>query len=641
MDLPNTNSNILPTRISNGNRNSYPDSDLNRSSTVHNPNQIPNAKANANPFSDPTLPQPNPQLQTDLLTVSRSGTTLVTNITKYLSTLPHPIEIVEELVAVCAVTASLLLSLNSALARFPHLNLSSTHSFIAPLCHDILFAFKLLADRVQESKRLRVFEPNSVGLVRLPRSAWILVLGTEAKVAALRSRLYVEKYRVRVLIEAVTWEGLRALGVGRRSKREEDELRSLRRMVPLIAERLVGVQRDYKPRLMRLAGLVVDEGLVIPEAVGRMVGMKTVVVPAIAVKAPAQAPVLTPNQVVQAKVEVKREITQETCNEKDALRSSNSSNSLGPTSTPSRSAFPLPLPLPPPKPPKLTSTSAPMKSDTIHETWFLCCSRPKKDLKSRTSILGIPLLSTHTYSPPTYYVKPSFSSPSETASLLKSCCQATAASASPAEHIAHLRHTVLSMPQDAQWEIQKLVEARERACSSEKVRRSWEVVGLMERNCEDQGGKWLRMKSEKKIVEWVLVLKGQTEDYKERVLPGKHDNAWKDLDQAASASPTAGNANAQQAHRTVPGPVQQQQGTVIRHVENRRVLSPEEAEVKMREIISDLFIRNEEETDLDSEDDEEGDEESDEDGDENESEIEDEDASELENENQQNAKGRD
>ncbi|KAH9205157.1 hypothetical protein DL95DRAFT_397928, partial [Leptodontidium sp. 2 PMI_412] len=195
MDLPNTNTNIIPTQISNGNGTSNPasNSDPNRS-TAHD--LIPNP----NPFSDPTLQQPH----TDVIAVSRSGTTLVTNITKYLSTLPHPIEIVEELVAVCAVTASLLLSLNSAILRFPHLNLSPTNSFIAPLCHDILFAYKLLGERVQEAKRMRVFEPNDVGLVRLPRSAWTLVLGTEAKVAALRSRLYVEKYRVRVLIDAVT-----------------------------------------------------------------------------------------------------------------------------------------------------------------------------------------------------------------------------------------------------------------------------------------------------------------------------------------------------------------------------------------------------------------------------------------------------
>jgi hypothetical protein len=46
---------------------------------------------------------------------SQTGQLLVTNTTKYLSTLPHPIEIIEELVAVCAVTSSLLNTLSSAL----------------------------------------------------------------------------------------------------------------------------------------------------------------------------------------------------------------------------------------------------------------------------------------------------------------------------------------------------------------------------------------------------------------------------------------------------------------------------------------------------------------------------------------------
>ncbi|KAL2060236.1 hypothetical protein VTL71DRAFT_9631 [Oculimacula yallundae] len=65
------------------------------------PTQSPKSSPPSNPnlFSDPAFPS------SDLLSVSQTGTLLVANITKYLSTLPHAIEIVEELVAVTAVTS--------------------------------------------------------------------------------------------------------------------------------------------------------------------------------------------------------------------------------------------------------------------------------------------------------------------------------------------------------------------------------------------------------------------------------------------------------------------------------------------------------------------------------------------------------
>lgn len=563
MDLPSTNTNNIP--------NTNSEKDANQSAS-QKPIAVPTPIINShpNPFSDPSHQQP------DLISVSRNGTTLVTNITKYLSTLPHPIEVVEELVAVCAVTSSLLTSLNSTLLRFPHLNLSATKSFIAPLCHDILFAFKLLGDRVQEAKRMRVFEPNDVGLVRLPRCAWTLVLGTEAKVAALRSRLYVEKYRVRVLIEAVAYEGLRCLEG--KSRREEDELRSLRRMLPLVAERLVGVQRDYKPRLMRLNGEIVDETMVMPEAIVRVAPTKTVAVPADVT--PASVPI--PAQVAQPKVEA----LQDPCSEKLALKASASTHSLA-----------------------STSSSVTVHDDSILETWLLRCNRPKKDLKSRTSIFGIPLLSTHTYSNTSHYVKPLPSTPSETTTLLQTC----RGMQSPSEHLTALRLTVLKMDDDAQWEIQKLIEAREKACSSDKVSRKWEVVGLMERNRRKLSpgkgdAKWWKLRGKKeRVTEWVLVLRGETSDREKRVVPEKHENAWKVVDapvkKVAVVLPPATPAAVQVQKPVVPVQ-QQQQGTILRHVENRRVLSVEEAEVKMREIVADLFIQNEdedEETDYEDE----------------------------------------
>jgi hypothetical protein len=189
-----------------------------------------------------------------ILAVAQLGTTLVTNTTKYLSTLPHPIEVLEELIAVIAVTSNLLTSLNSTLLRFPTLSasLSPEYSFVGPLCEDVKKAFKELDERVSEARQLRVFEPNDVGLVRLPRNAWVLVMRGEQRAASLRSRLYVEKYRVRVLIEAVCWVGLH--GKAGLSEVEVQELNVLKHMLPLVAERLVGLQKDYVPRLKALMG---------------------------------------------------------------------------------------------------------------------------------------------------------------------------------------------------------------------------------------------------------------------------------------------------------------------------------------------------------------------------------------------------
>jgi hypothetical protein len=90
-------------------------------------------------------------------------------------------------------------------------------------------------------------EPNDVGLVRLPKNAWCLVIKGEHRAAYLRSRLYVEKYRVRVLIDAVCWVGLH--GKECLSEEEKGELKVLGDMLPLIAERWVGVLMDYVPRL--------------------------------------------------------------------------------------------------------------------------------------------------------------------------------------------------------------------------------------------------------------------------------------------------------------------------------------------------------------------------------------------------------
>jgi len=187
------------------------------------------------------MASPNP-----ILAVANKGTHLVTTTTQYLSTLPQQIDAVEDLISITAVTSSLLVSLSSSLTRFPSLIPSHTKSLIVPLCVDISRALSELDFKIQDAKTMKVFEKNECGLVRAPRFAWCDVCGGPREAGRLRGRLGVQKYRVRVLVDAVCWEGLRRM---ERSVEEEREWGALRGMVPLLAERLVGVWKDYMPRL--------------------------------------------------------------------------------------------------------------------------------------------------------------------------------------------------------------------------------------------------------------------------------------------------------------------------------------------------------------------------------------------------------
>lgn len=190
-----------------------------------------------------------------LTDISNKGIQLIAHITKYLSTLAHPIDVIEELIAVISVTSNLLTTLDSTISRFQS-TITPRASFVKLLCHDISIGFSMFAQKVNEAQRLGVFEINNVGLVRVPRNAWAYVMGGELRMAQFRSRLYVEKYRVRVLIDAVAWQGLRAIGPLCRTAQEERELNNLTKMLPLVAERLMGVWKDYKPRIENVGGRV-------------------------------------------------------------------------------------------------------------------------------------------------------------------------------------------------------------------------------------------------------------------------------------------------------------------------------------------------------------------------------------------------
>ncbi|KAN0122658.1 hypothetical protein V8E51_000984 [Hyaloscypha variabilis] len=482
----------------------------------------------------------------DILLIAHLGTALVANTTKYLSTLPHPIECLEELVSVVAVTSTLLTSLNSSLLRFPGLaaSLSPKHSFVGPLCEDVKKAFRELEEKVLEAKGLRIFEPNDVGLVRLPRNAWVLVMRGEQRAASLRSRLYVEKYRVRVLIEAVCWVGLNAKGA--LNEQEAMELKGLRSMLPLIAERLVGVQKDYVPRLKALTGVEEkEEERPVPVAVSVVEEKKEMFK---AFKTPEPSLLKMP------------------MSGKLSIHSTASTDSLASTSS--------------------SSSSATAFDDSIQELWLLRRNEAKRTLKHTRSFLGLKWFWQHLHEPATFYVKPLPSCASDISSLRAEA----RGSSSDMQHLSQLRKKILKMPDDAQWEIQKLVEARERASSGENVRREWEVVAFVERprrKISPQEGKWWEVGRKKGLVEWVLVLRGETVDRKMRVLPVKHEDPWNTklkLKQAVPATPAPVVAVPAQIR-----PRTQVPAAVLRHVENRRAMTADEAEKKMDEIVGDLF----------------------------------------------------
>jgi hypothetical protein len=507
-----------------------------------------------------------------ILAVSHLGTTLVANTTKYLSTLPHPIEILEELIAVVAVTSNLLTALNAAFARFPALSVHTSPKcpFVGPLCDDVRKAFRELEERVAEAKGLRVFEPNDVGLVRLPRNAWVLVMRGEQRAASLRSRLYVEKYRVRVLIEAVCWVGLN--GKTGLSEQEMQELTVLRNMLPLIAERLVGVQKDYVPRLRALTQG--EEKKVLSAEV------KQEVKPVVTV-------VEEKKEIVKAFRTPEPSLLKMPISSKLSIHSSSSTDSLTSTSSTSSRFVSSPMKINT----VLIESSVTAIDDSIQEVWLLRRNEVKKKLKRSVTFLGIKWYTSHDFEPASFYIKavPSCSSEIKT---LRAECRGTY---TDAKHQAQLKKTILKMPDDAQWEIQKLVESRDKASSNENVRREWEVVAFKERprrKISPEKGKWWQ-RSQKPLVEWIVVIKGETVDHKTRTLPSKHEDPWNPKPKQQLVPRTV--VNPAPAMPAVVVPVQPQTraqvpaGTVLRHVENRRVMTAEEAEKKMEEIVRDLF----------------------------------------------------
>lgn len=169
------------------------------------------------------------------------------------------------------------------------------------------------------------------------------------------------------------------------------------------------------------------------------------------------------------------------------------------------------------------------------------------------------------------------------------------------------------MPENAQWEIQKLVENREHITSARSMKREYEICGLVERprrkiNHASTRKPWFWQSSPKfssqhsnsnrisKIsardkrdqVEWILILRGKIVDCGERTGlggEGREEEVRK----------------LQQRQLLDMRNQAQAQVQALRQREQKRVLSREEVEAEMVRMCRDLFRLQQEEEEEESE----------------------------------------
>jgi hypothetical protein len=231
----------------------------------------------------------------------------------------------------------------------------------------------------------------------------------------------------------------------------------------------------------------------------------------------------------------------------------------------------------------LTSSSVTISDDSIQEVWLLRRNEAKKKLKDSATIFGIRWSKHHRHEPASYYVEALPSCASEIKTLRAEC----RGTYTDAEHQVQLKKKILKMPDHAQREIQTLTESRVKASSNENVKREWEVVEFRERprrKISPEKGKWWQWRK-KGLMDWVVIIKGETVDRKTRVMPSKHEDPWNPKPKQQPALPRV--VNPVPAVPLVAATVQAR--TVLRYVENRKIMTSGEAERQMEEIVSDLF----------------------------------------------------
>jgi hypothetical protein len=164
--------------------------------------------------------------------------------------------------------------------------------------------------------------------------------------------------------------------------------------------------------------------------------------------------------------------------------------------------------------------------DSIEEAWLLRRNEPKKVLKSSKHIFGLKVLASYSHEAASYYVKPLQTNASDIRDIRANAHGKLTES----KHQKALKNMVLALDDGAQWEIQKLLESRDKASSHHNIKREWEMVAFQARPRRKisalTGKKWWK-RGKKPLLEWVMVLRGETVDRQKRAMPVKHDDPWK------------------------------------------------------------------------------------------------------------------
>ena len=195
-------------------------------------------------------------------------------------------------------------------------------------------------------------------------------------------------------------------------------------------------------------------------------------------------------------------------------------------------------------------------------------------MRSTHHCAGVKYYTSYAYKKASYYVKAVPSTTSETQQLIDGCQETpTSSKKQPA-----FKNAVLKLPDEAQWEIQRLTESREKASSNDNVKREWNVIALQERprrKISPEGKQKWWNRGQKPLTEWVMVLRGETVDHLKRVLPTKHEDPWKVM-----------KVEPQPINMRLVAP---EAGCVPRPIVKKSVMTQEEAEQKMAGVIRVLF----------------------------------------------------